>query len=121
MPSPTDGKICYIELPASDIEASAAFYAGAFGWRVRQRSDGSTAFDDTTGQVSGSWVLGRAPATEPGLLVYLMVDDAPAAVERIAAAGGVITQPIGVDVPEITARFRDPAGNVLGIYQEPEA
>jgi hypothetical protein len=29
-------------------------------------------------------------------------------------------QPIGGDAPEITARFRDPAGNVLGLYQEPE-
>ena len=30
-----------------------------------------------------------------------------------------IVQPIGGDTPEITARFRDPAGNVLGLYQEP--
>jgi hypothetical protein len=28
-------------------------------------------------------------------------------------------QPIGMDAPEITARFSDPAGNVLGLYQEP--
>jgi uncharacterized protein len=28
-------------------------------------------------------------------------------------------QPIGVDAPEITARFTDPAGNVFGLYQEP--
>lgn len=27
---------------------------------------------------------------------------------------------IGADAPEITARFRDPAGNVLGLYQEPD-
>jgi hypothetical protein len=30
-----------------------------------------------------------------------------------------IIQPIGGDAPEITARFRDPGGNVIGIYQEP--
>ena len=23
------------------------------------------------------------------------------------------------DAPEVTARFRDPAGNVIGLYQEP--
>jgi hypothetical protein len=28
-------------------------------------------------------------------------------------------QLIGADAPEITARFRDPAGNVIGLYQEP--
>jgi hypothetical protein len=29
------------------------------------------------------------------------------------------TTPIGADAPEVTARFRDPAGNVIGLYQEP--
>ncbi len=28
-------------------------------------------------------------------------------------------QPIGADAPEITARFRDPGGNVIGLYQQP--
>jgi len=30
-------------------------------------------------------------------------------------------QPIGADAPEITARFRDPGGNVIGLYQQPSA
>ena len=62
-PTPTHGKICYVELPALDIARSAEFYAGVFGWKTRRRGDGSTAFDDATGQVSGAWVLGR-PAIE---------------------------------------------------------
>ena len=40
-------------------------------------------------------------------------------VDAIVAHGGEIVQPIGGDAPEITARFRDPGGNVLGIYQQP--
>jgi hypothetical protein len=28
-------------------------------------------------------------------------------------------QPIGADAPEITARFRDPGGNMIGLYQQP--
>jgi predicted enzyme related to lactoylglutathione lyase len=118
-PSSADGKICYVELPASDVERSAAFYTEVFGWRMRRRGDGSTAFDDTTGEVSGAFVESRAAAGDPGLLLYVMVDDAEATVEAIAAHGGEIVQPIGGDAPEITARFRDPGGNVLGIYQEP--
>jgi hypothetical protein len=112
------GKICYIQLPACDIPASAEFYGAVFGWAIRTRSDGSTAFDDGVGEVSGTWVLGRPAATDPGLLVYIMVDDAEATVEAIVAAGGEIVQAIGGDAPEITARFRDPAGNVLGIFQQ---
>lgn len=35
-----------------------------------------------------------------------------------ATLGSRTERPIGVDAPEITARFRDPAGNVLGVYEE---
>ncbi len=118
-PTSTNGRICYVEIPAIDIRHSADFYQVAFGWRIRKRGDGSTAFDDTTGQVSGTWVLGRPPTTAPGLLIYIMVDDVAAAIETVIAQGGELVQPIGADAPEITARFRDPAGNVLGLYQEP--
>lgn len=119
MPTFDNGKICYIELPALDIERSAAFYKTVFGWNVRTRRDGSTAFDDAVGEVSGTWTLGRPPAAEPGLLIYIMVDSVEATVDAIRAQGGEIVQPIGADAPEITARFRDPGGNVLGLYQQP--
>jgi uncharacterized protein len=118
-PTLANGKICYIELPATDIARSAAFYKTVFGWNIRQRGNGSTAFDDTTGEVSGAWVLGRPPASSPGLLVYIMVDSVAATLDVIVASGGEIVQPIGADAPEITARFRDPAGNVIGLYQQP--
>jgi uncharacterized protein len=118
-PTLANGKICYIEMPASDIARSAEFYKKVFGWNIRKRGDGSTAFDDTTGEVSGSWVLGRPPAAKPGLLLYIMVDSVAAAVHAVIAQGGEIVQPIGVEAPEITARFRDPGGNVIGLYQPP--
>ena len=118
-PTYSNGKICYIEIPASDIQRSSEFYQTVFGWRIRKRGDGATAFDDTTGQVSGTWVVGRPPAASPGLMIYIMVDNAEATIESIKSHGGQIVQPIGADAPEITARFQDPAGNVLGLYQQP--
>lgn len=119
MPNYANGKICYIELPTTDVERSTAFYNAVFGWKTRTRGDGSTAFDDTVGEVSGSFVTNRPPSGDPGLLVYVMVDDAEATVEAVKANGGEIVQEIGGDAPEITARFRDPGGNVVGIYQQP--
>ncbi len=118
-PTLANGKICYLEMPAADIARSADFYKQVFGWNIRKRGDGSIAFDDTTGEVSGTWVLGRPPSPEPGLLFYVMVDSVAAAVDAVLANGGEIVQPIGADAPEITARFRDPAGNVIGLYQQP--
>ena len=118
-PTLANGKICYIEMPAVDIRRSADFYAKVFGWGIRRRGDGSTAFDDTVGEVSGTWVVGRPPSVQPGLLFYIMVDSVAASVEAVVAHGGELVQPIGADAPEITARFRDPGGNVIGLYQEP--
>lgn len=118
-PTFANGKICYLEIPATDIARSADFYRRVFGWRSRKRGNGQIAFDDTTGEVSGTWVLGRSPASEPGILVYVMVDNVAATLDLIVANGGKIAQPIGADAPEITARFRDPAGNVIGLYQQP--
>lgn len=119
-PSYGNGKICYIELPATDIARSAGFYQKVFGWNIRTRGNGSTAFDDTVGEVSGSFVEGRPPHTNIGLIFYIMVDDCAATVDTIKANGGEIVQPIGADAPEITARFRDPGGNVIGLYQQPK-
>jgi predicted enzyme related to lactoylglutathione lyase len=93
-PTATNGKICYVEIPTGDVEASAAFYREVFGWSIRTRGDGATAFDDTTAQVSGAFVTGRPAMAQPGPLVYVMVDDAEAACRAVAAAGGEIVQAV---------------------------
>ena len=118
-PTLANGKICYVEIPAADIRLSVEFYQRVFGWQIRHRGDGSVAFDDGAGEVSGTWVRGRPPATTPGLMLYIMVDSVTATCDAIVAGGGEIVQAIGADAPEITARFRDPAGNVIGLYQPP--
>jgi predicted enzyme related to lactoylglutathione lyase len=117
-PTLGNGKICYVEIPATDVQRSAEFYEKVFGWNIRQRGDGAIAFDDSVGEVSGTWVTGRPPAA-PGLLIYIMVDSVAATIDTLVTHGGELVQPIGADAPEITARFRDPAGNVLGLYQQP--
>ena len=120
-PTFANGKICYVEIPATDVGRSADFYGKVFGWKIRQRGDGSTAFDDSVGEVSGTWVTGRPPSGEPGLLLYVMVDSVAATLDAVRAHGGELVQPIGVDAPEVTARFRDPAGNVIGLYEQPRS
>jgi uncharacterized protein len=117
-PTLASGKICYIEIPAVDVARSSEFYKQVFSWNIRKRGDGSVAFDDTVGEVSGTWVLGRPPALQPGLLIYIMVDSVAGTMDAIVANGGTIVQPIGGDLPEITARFGDPAGNVIGLFQQ---
>lgn len=114
-----NGKLCYVEIPADNIAVSAQFYVRTFGWSVRERDDGAVAFDDGTGGIGGIWVTRRQPSPQPGILLYIMVENMEASIEAVLTQGGEIVQPVGGDAPEVTARFRDPAGNVLGLYQEP--
>ena len=118
-PTLGNGKICYVEIPTSNIDASVDFYREVFGWKIRTRDDGCVAFDDGVGQVSGAWVTDRPPMTEAGLLIYIMVDSVAATSEALIANGGKIVKPLGHHEREKIAIFSDPAGNVLGLYQEP--
>jgi predicted enzyme related to lactoylglutathione lyase len=116
-PTTGHGKITYLELPASDIQASATFYQEVFGWNVRTRGDGAVAFDDGVGEVSGTWSIDRKAVAEPGMLLYISADDAVEVSSAIERAGGSIVQPADSTAVDIVATFRDPAGNLLGIHQ----
>ena len=117
-PTFANGKICYIEIPTNNIVESASFYNKVFGWNIRTRGDGSVAFDDTVNEVSGTWVLNRKPHTDPGLLVYIMVDNVAATIDAIIANGGKIVEPMSGNTPEFIARFSDLSGNVFGVGQQ---
>jgi uncharacterized protein len=93
-PTLAPGKICYIQIPALDISRSAEFYETVFGWSIRRRDDGEIAFDDSVGEVSGTWVTGRPPSAEPGVLLYVMVESVAQTLEKIAAAGGATVTPL---------------------------
>jgi predicted enzyme related to lactoylglutathione lyase len=121
MTAPTlrTGKICYLEIPAEDIPQAAEFYHRAFGWTIRRSGNGRTAFDDTVNEVSGVWVSGRPSTSQPGLIVYIMAANAARAAEAVRAAGGEILRRSAPNEPEVWFTFRDPAGNVMGVYEQP--
>ncbi len=116
-PTYGNGKICYIELPSRNLDQSIEFYKTVFGWNTRKRNDGSVGFDDSVNEVSGTWRTDRKPFVELGILIHIMVSDIHVTVEKIIKSGGIIVLPIGQEPPQITARFSDPTGNVLGLYQ----
>jgi len=117
-PTLATGKICYLEIPAADVGRSSRFYRDAFGWELRTRGDGAIAFDDAVKEVSGSWVTGRPPSAEPGIMVHIMVADLQAALAAVRAAGGEVLNDDAAPGQRV-GQVRDPAGNVIGVYQEP--
>jgi hypothetical protein len=115
-PTFATGKICYLEIPATDVQRSSNFYRDAFGWELRTRGDGAVAFDDTVNEVSGTWVTSRPPSSKPGILVHVMVADLDAALAGIRAAGGTVLDDDAAP-GERVGHVHDPAGNVIGVYQ----
>jgi uncharacterized protein len=95
MPMPPkllNGKICYIEMPTTDIARSADFYKGL-------RPDHSEA--------RRRW---GARLGKTGLLFYIMADSVAATVDGVVAQGVRSCSRSARTRPEITARFHDPGG-----------
>jgi uncharacterized protein len=111
------GGISYLRIPATDPQASAAFYAAVFGWKVdSNRADPS--FEDGTGHVIGHFVTGVPVAREAGVRPYVFVDNVDRTLEKVDAHGGEVAT---VPYPEgdlRVATFRDPAGNEIGVWQQ---
>lgn len=112
------GGLTYLEIPATDPVRSASFYEKIFGWRIDRRDDDDLRFADRTGHLIGRWALGRAISREAGLLPYIYVDGIHEAVELAGANCGVVVSPIRNEGNLWVATVGDPAGNLIGLWQE---
>jgi predicted enzyme related to lactoylglutathione lyase len=112
------GHVSYLEIPAVDIEQSADFYESVLGWQIHQGQSGHISFDDRSGDLIGRWVTDRVPSREPGLLPYIYVDRIDDVVKRVVKQGGEIVKAPYPEGDLRVATFRDPAGNLMGIWEE---
>lgn len=108
--------ISYLRIPARDARLTADFYRQVFGWNIdADRPDPS--FEDGTGHVIGHFVPDQTVAGEAGIRPYVYVEGVDETLAKVAAHGGA---PVSSPYPEgdlWVATFRDPAGNVVGIWQ----
>jgi uncharacterized protein len=111
------GGISYLRVPAEDPRESASFYAGVFGWSVdTDREDPS--FEDGTGHVIGHFMADLPVAGEAGVLPYVFVESVDETLETVVAQGGEVVRPPYPEGDLRVATFRDPAGNVVGVWQQ---
>ncbi len=121
--------VVHFEIPADDQERARNFYRDAFGWRVDPVPGMedynmviTTPMDEATGQPTEAGAINGGMFTREGELTAPMVtvdvDDIDAALEKIGALGGTTVSP-RQEVPGMgyAAYFRDPEGNVLGLWQ----
>jgi predicted enzyme related to lactoylglutathione lyase len=110
------GGMSYLRIPAPDPVQLASFYEAVFGWRLGG-NPAQPSFEDGTGHVIGHFVDGVAVAGDAGFIPYVFVASIDEALDRATVRGGEVeTEPY----PEgdlWVARCRDPAGNVVGVWQ----
>ena len=111
------GRLSYLEIPTDDPQQSAAFYERVFGWKIDQRSKEDFRFSDRDGLLIGRWATGRVVSGEAGVLPFIYVDDIEAAIGRVAAGGGEIVKAPYPEGDVRVAEIRDPAGNLIGLWQ----
>jgi hypothetical protein len=112
------GALSYLEIPAVEVRRSAAFYAEVFGWTVGAGDTDNPKFADQIGHLIGRWVTGRAISREPGLLPYVYVDRIDDVVKLVVSHGGEILREPYCEGNLWVSTIRDPAGNVIGLWQE---
>lgn len=109
----TDGKLDYLELPATALSETKAFYASAFGWTFQDYGPTYAAFNEgLDGGFDSDLDRPQAP------LPVLFAADLEAMAEKVEAAGGVIVQPIFAFPGGRRFHFRDPSGNELAVWSE---
>ncbi len=106
-------RIDYIELPASDVAASKAFYQSAFGWEFEDYGPNYAAFKD--GRMMGG-LDGEVAVVRGGALVVLFATDLEGSQARVEAAGGKISKEIFSFPGGRRFQFLDPAGNELAVW-----
>ena len=111
------GRLAYIQIPALDVNASAAFYKDIFGWQIRGGSPEHLSFTDATGAIIGAFVTDAMISTEPGVIFYIYVHGLDATLEKMVASGSKVVRQPYLEGNVWVATLIDPAGNVIGIWQ----
>ena len=119
----------WIEIRTHDIQGAADFYESLFGWRIctKETADGWAVWIFDTGDEprvenlrrGGIWL--RPEGESLGIVVYVVVEDIEATLEKVRELGGNVVSgkaPLGRGHG---AYFRDPSGNLLGLYEDGSA
>lgn len=111
-------KMNYVELPATNIEATKAFFTAAFGWTFTDYGPEYTAFDDE-GLDGGFYQSDLTATVAKGSALIVFYSAALEETQaKIEEAGGAITRPIFSFPGGRRFHFTDPSGNEFAVWSE---
>jgi uncharacterized protein len=109
-----ENQIDYIELPATQIDATKQFYSAVFGWKFEDYGPDYTSFSD--GRIAGGFSAGMPGGR--GVLVVIYSGDLAATQQKVAQAGGTIAKEIFSFPGGRRFHFTDPNGNELAVWSD---
>lgn len=123
--STNHGAFCWYELMTPDLDAAARFYAGVFGWTVRDAIPGDSTYrvvSTPQGQIGGMLAITdamRERGVPPCWTGYIAVDSVDTQTARIVAAGGALRHG-PEDIPGVGryAVVADPQGAVFIVFRD---
>jgi len=121
------GRVVHFEIPFDDGDRARAFYADAFGWNLMDLPEMSYTMVATgptseqgppsePGFINGGMAQRSASFTAPVVVVDVPdIDDALVKVEKLG--GATVVAKLAVGDMGFAAYFKDPEGNVIGLWQ----
>jgi uncharacterized protein len=123
-------KVVHFEIPADDIDRAKNFYGSVFGWDLQTTPmeggeytvvmttpvDQQTQQPTEPGAINGGMFQRDERLTSP--VITIDVDAIDDALNQVEAGGGSIVTP-RTEIPNMGAfaYFKDPEGNVLGLWE----
>ena len=108
--------IDYVEFYVDDVSAAKAFYGKVFDWRFNDYGGAYAGIQGPEGDGEvGGITVGDLRGGSP--LVLVISDALDASLEAVRAAGGEVVQGPFEYPGGRRFHFRDPSGNVLGVFE----
>ena len=123
-------KVVHFEIPADDLDRAKNFYGSVFGWELQTTpmnegeytSVRTTDVDEQTqlptepGAINGGMFVRDERVTSP--VITIDVDGIDDALKQVEAEGGTTVTPrTAIPGMGAFAYFKDPEGNVLGLWE----
>jgi len=108
--------IDYVEIYVDDVSAAKKFYSGVFGWRFNDYGETYAGIQAPGGDGEvGGITVGDARGGSP--LVLVISDKLDTSLDAVKSAGGEVVEGPFAYPGGRRFHFRDPSGNVLGVFE----
>ena len=122
-------KVCFFEIPASDVNKTKAFYETVFDWKITlEGAEGAMALTTAAdkdynptepGGINGGFY--KRKSKDDHSSVGVETDSIDTTLEAVKTAGGkVVTPKHAIGEWGFMADFADPEGNVMSLWEKPK-